>query len=157
MTASNKEKVKVIITVIILIAIVIIANAIIRKPEVQTVYKEKTITKIDTIYSRDTINLFITKPVLKTVYKEKIDTIIITQAFEKTIDTTMPNLHLKATYLFPQDSFRLWLDMQAKEIIRTDTVTIEIPILQPEKKSNGWLYGSIGAVGGFVLGIILMK
>jgi len=157
-TKTNQNRLtEIIMLVIILVLMAIGAYLYVQKPKPDTIYITKYATKIDTTYKHDTTKLVITKPVLKTIYKEKIDTIILTQAFEKTIDTTLPNAHLEVTYMFPQDSFKIWLQTQTIEITKTDTVSLEVKIPSTENKYDKWLYGGVGVVGGIILGVIIAK
>lgn len=120
--------------------------------------KKEVVTKWDTTIVIKNDTLTIKKENVKTYYYNQIDTIFVTKEFEKTIDTTIDQSRIKVSYFFPQDSFKLKLNLAIKEILRTDTVKTYVTIPQYKTDYTTPVLTGIAGVGaGVVLGILITK
>lgn len=120
--------------------------------------KKEVVTKWDTTIVIKNDTLTIKKENVKTYYYNQIDTIFVTKEFEKTIDTTIDQSRIKVSYFFPQDSFKLKLNLAIKEILRTDTVKTYVTIPQYKTDYTTPVLTGIAGIGaGVVLGILITK
>lgn len=120
--------------------------------------KTEIVTKYDTLIKFSNDTLIIKKENVKTFYYNQIDTIFITKEFEKSIDTTIEQSRLQVSYFFPQDSFKLKLNLAIKEITRTDSIKVYIPKVEFKNDVTKNLTWGIGGVCfGTFIGIIATR
>ena len=124
----------------------------------QMLTQTETVTQYDTVIQQQTDTLIIRKNDVKTYYYNSIDTIIITKEFEKSIDTTIEQSRIQVSYYFPQDSFKLKLNLAIKEITKTDSIKVYIPKIEYKNNvQNNLRWGVGGVLTGVLIGVIATR